>query len=103
MAIQNQYKFLAPRPGSRYKQLFLKERKIRAEIFYRATVGPEPRTPQEVADDFGVPVEAVQEAIDYCTRNQALLDQERRTVLDDIHARGLDKPSRVPASATPPS
>jgi hypothetical protein len=81
----------------------LKERKIRAETLYRATVGPEPRTPEEVAGDFDVPVEAVREAMDYCTRNQALLDQERRAVLDDIHARGLDKPARVPANVTPQS
>jgi hypothetical protein len=103
MAIQNPYKFLAPRPGSRYKQFFLRERKIRAEVLYRATVGPEPRTAQEVAGDFDVPLEAVQEAIDYCTRNRALLDQERRAVLDDIHSRGLVKPWPAPANVTPQS
>jgi hypothetical protein len=51
---------------------------MRAEVLYRHTVGPEPRTPQEVADDYGLPLEAVLEAIDYATRNSELLDEERR-------------------------
>jgi uncharacterized protein (DUF433 family) len=101
MAVPTEYKFLAQRPGSRYKQFFLKERKIRAEVLYRATVGLEPRTAEEVARDFDVPVEAVREAIDYCTRNRALLDQERQAVLDDIRARGLDQPPHVPAEFKP--
>ncbi len=34
--------------------------------FSRATVGPEPRTPEEIAHDFGVPIEAVRDAVHYC-------------------------------------
>ena len=96
MALQTTYQFLEPRSGSNYRQWFLKGRKIRAEILYRATVGPEPRTPEEIAHDFGVPIEAVHEAIHYCLHNEALLRQEREEVLSDIQARGLDKPPFVP-------
>jgi uncharacterized protein (DUF433 family) len=103
MAVENQYTFLAARPGSRYKQLFLKDRKIRAEVLYRATVGPEPRTPEAVAADFDVSIDAVREAIDYCTRNHALLDQERCAVLDDMRARGLKNRMSAAGKATPQS
>ncbi len=54
-----------------------------------------------MARDFGVPVEAVVEAIDYCQRNEDLLRQEREEDLADIRARGLDKPPYVPADYKP--
>src|SRR3989442_1479657 len=51
MSEQNQYRFLEPRPCSNYRQLFIKGRRIRAEVLYRQTVGEDPRTPEQVADD----------------------------------------------------
>lgn len=99
MAVQTTYQFLEPRPGSNYRQLFVKGRKLRAEILYRATVGAEPRTPEEVSHDFDVPLEAVQESIHYCLYNEPLLRQEREAVLSNLRARGLDKPPFVPADA----
>lgn len=98
MAVQTTYQFLEPRPGSNYRQLFVKGRKLRAEILYRATVGSEPRTPEEVSQDFGVPLEAVHEAVQYCLHNEPLLRQEREAVLANIRARGLDQPPCVPAA-----
>jgi hypothetical protein len=68
MAVHITYKFLEPRPASNYRQLFLRGRNLRAEVLYRATIGPEPRTPAEVAHDYGVPLEAV----------KAVLSQEIR-------------------------
>jgi hypothetical protein len=96
MAVHMTYKCLEPRAGSPYRQLFVRGRKLRAEILYRATVGPEPRTPEEVAYDYNVPVEAVAEAIHYCLHHEEVLRQEREAVLADIRARGLDKPPFVP-------
>jgi uncharacterized protein (DUF433 family) len=72
-----EYKFLGPRFGTSYRQYFVKGTKIRAEMLYRQTIGLEPRTPEEVARDFEVPVEAVYEAIQYCKENENLLRQER--------------------------
>ena len=96
MTIETTYKYLEPRAGSQYRQLFLRGRKIRAEIFYRATLGAEARTPEEVAQDFEVPVEAVYEALHYCRHHEDLLWQEREEVLADLRARGLDQPPFVP-------
>ena len=92
MAVHITYKFLEPRPASNYRQLFLRGRNLRAEILYRATIGPEPRTPEEVAHDYGVPLEAVEEAAHYCLHHEARLRQEREEVFADIWRQGLDQP-----------
>jgi hypothetical protein len=69
MGQEFEYRYLKPKPWSNYRQLFVNER-IRAEILYRETVGPEPLTPEEVAKEYQLPVDAVKEAIEYCLRNQ---------------------------------
>jgi hypothetical protein len=84
------YKYLKPKPGSNYRQLFVNGR-IRAEILYRETVGSEPLTPEEVAKEYHLPIEAVKEAIDYCLHNQDLLDAERARETARIQAAGRDK------------
>lgn len=59
-----QWLYLASNPKSAYKQLFLKGTRIRAEVVYGWTVdGSEPATPEEVARDYGIPPDAVREAI----------------------------------------
>src|SRR5215510_869600 len=66
MTIVPTYPFLEARPQSAYRQLFIKGTRIRAEIIYRAHVNPEePRTPEQLALDYGLPLEAVREAIEY--------------------------------------
>jgi hypothetical protein len=85
-----EYKYLKPKPGSNYRQLFVNGR-IRAEVLYRETVGPQPLMPHEVAEEYGLPLEAVREAIDYCIHNQALLDEERAREADRIKAAGRDQ------------
>ena len=56
---QPQYQHLEARPGSNYRQLFLKGRRIRAAVVDEEIHGPDPRTPEEFARDFQVPLEAV--------------------------------------------
>src|ERR1019366_10793466 len=58
---QTQYQNLEPRPGSNYRQFFLKGRRIRAAVVDESIHGPDPRTPEEFARDFQVPLEAVLE------------------------------------------
>src|SRR5205823_1569426 len=72
----DEYKHLEHRPASYYQQLFLKGRKIRAEILYRLTIGDEPRTPEQVAEDYDLPLQAVQEAIHYCVHHPDVLRQD---------------------------
>ncbi len=72
------YQFLEQRPKSAYRQPFIKGTRIRAEIVYgactaldelRADDDQDPRTPQQVALDYGLPLEAVLESIEYCRSN----------------------------------
>jgi uncharacterized protein (DUF433 family) len=102
MSIQIQYDFLESRPRSNYKQLWVKGRHMRAEVLYRYTVGPEPESPEQVAKEYDLPVGAVFEAIDYCTRNRDLLDAERSQEAANIRARGLDHYPHAPADYQPP-
>src|SRR5437870_2743865 len=95
MDTNGQYKHLKPKRGSRYRQLFFG--RIRAEVLYRETLGPEPLTPAEVAREYKVPVGAVLEAIDYCVQNKDLLDAERAREDEEIRAAGRDKWPFAPA------
>ncbi|MFL5242476.1 MAG: hypothetical protein ACJ8FY_10245 [Gemmataceae bacterium] len=103
MLESNGYKYLEPRPGSNYRQLFYKGRNLRAEVLYRETIGLEPRTPEELANDYRIPVEAVYEAIDYCVKNEELLRAERDRTLKRIHQGGFDRPPSAPADYKPES
>ena len=62
--VNTQWKHLAPNPKSAYRQLFIKGRRIRAWVIYCAHVTDE-MTPQEIAEDRDLPVEAVRECIAY--------------------------------------
>ena len=89
-----QYQHLEPRPGSNYRQLFLKGRRIRAAVVHEAVHGPDPYTPEEFAREYGVPLEAVREALDYVANNLPLIEAERDREAADVRARGLDRPPR---------
>jgi len=89
MDANGEYKLLKPKRGSRYRQLFFG--RIRAEVLYRETVGREPLTPDEVAREYNVPVDAVLEAIDYCVKNKDLLDTERAREDEEIRKSGRDQ------------
>src|SRR5271166_4688546 len=88
------YMHLEPRPGSNYHQLFIKGRRIRAAVVYEAVHGPHPYTPEEFALNYGVPMEAVREALDYVANNLALIESQRDREAADVRARGLDRPKQ---------
>jgi hypothetical protein len=97
MDANGEYKYLKPKRGSRYRQLFYG--RIRAEVLYRETVGTDPLTPEEVAREYNVPVEAVREAIDYCVKNKDLLDAERAREDAAIRMAGRDHWPYAPSPA----
>jgi hypothetical protein len=94
------YQYLQPKRGSRYPQLAVSGR-IRAEILYRETLGPEPLSPEQVAKEYNIPVEAVLEAIHYCEHNRALLDSERAREQATIEARGFEHWPHAPQAPEP--
>jgi uncharacterized protein (DUF433 family) len=91
---EKQYEHLEPRPGSNYRTLWIKGRRIRATVVDEAIHGPDPRTPEEFAEDFQVPLAAVLETLDYVANNQEQIWAERRREVERLRARGLlDEPA----------
>ena len=89
-----QWKHLERRPGSSYQQLCIKGKRIWAWTLYCETMNEkEPRTPQQLAEDWGVPLEAVQEAIEYCQSDPPELREDFRK--DELlsEAIGMNDPA----------
>jgi uncharacterized protein (DUF433 family) len=101
MTIANGYQHLECRPGSNYKQLFVKGRRIRAEILYRQTIGNDSRTPQQVAADYELPLETVQEAIQYCIENPQVLQEDRDREQANVIEDEQKQPPIVPVNFQP--
>lgn len=79
------------KPKSVYKQLFVRDRWIAARTLYGQILGEDARTPEEVAADYGLPVEVVLEAIAYCESKPPEIqeDFEREQALSQMI--GTDK------------
>ncbi len=88
-----QWAYLAPNPKSSYKQLFIRGTRIRAEVVYGLTVdGSEPMTPEQVAEDMGLPLEAVREAIAYCASDPPEVRADHRREEAVMEATGMNDP-----------
>jgi uncharacterized protein (DUF433 family) len=82
------WKYLERRPGSSYQQLAIKGKRIWAWTLYCAFMNEkEPRTPEQIAEDWGVPLEAVQEAIAYCQSDPPELREDQRK--DDLLSQAI--------------
>jgi uncharacterized protein (DUF433 family) len=85
--------YLAPNPNSSYKQLFIKGTRIRARVLYGMYVSAEePMTPQEIAAEFNLPLEAVKEAITYCQANPPEIAQDFEREQRLMEASGMNDP-----------
>lgn len=60
-----EWKWLYHYPKSNYQQLSVKGTRIHASTIHMRSIGEEARPPEQLAEDFGVPLEAVLEAIEY--------------------------------------
>jgi uncharacterized protein (DUF433 family) len=88
-----QWQHLARKPGSLYRQLFVKGTRIRAWVLYNYFTPGEDwpgQSVQEIATDFNLPVDAVREAIAYCESNPPELreDWEREQALEAATQNG---------------
>src|SRR6266567_7557497 len=92
--------YLAPKPGSAYKQLFVKGTRIMARILYGMYMSEEePRTPEEIAAAFQLPLEAVQEAIAYCASNPPEIQEDWQREEANVRARASQDQQQL----TPPT
>jgi uncharacterized protein (DUF433 family) len=87
MAVETQYKYLVSRPHPWKKQLFVKGC---GNLTARSVVGAmysNGLTPEQVAKNFDLPVEAVLECIQYYEENKDMVDAEVR---EERRRGGLD-------------
>ena len=99
MDTEKQYKHLEFRPGGVARQPFLKGVKIRADTLYSDSIEnidddgnvTPGRTPEEIAEDRNLSVEAVREAIEWCEKHLdvVLADRARENRLLD--AEGVNR------------
>lgn len=87
------WKYLAPKPKSNYKQLFVKGRKIAARTLYGMYVSEEePMTVEEIAADYDLPVEVVDEAIRYCESDPPEIREDFEREQRLMEALGMNDP-----------
>jgi uncharacterized protein (DUF433 family) len=88
-SVSVQYQHLAPNPKSSYKQLFVNGTRLRARVLYGSYMSEEePRSIEEIAADYRLPIEAVKEAIAYCESNPPELFEDYRREAALVQACG---------------
>src|SRR4051794_9344521 len=95
MSTTTTYQYLEPHVGSSYRQLFIKGTKFRADIIASAAYqrgDEDDRTPEQVAKDHGISVEAVYEAIRYCESKPVEVAYDHRRTDLIIEASGMNHP-----------
>ncbi len=84
---KNQWQYLEKRPHPWRQQLYIKGRRIKANVIYSDLIVNE-ETPEEAAENWELPLAAIEEVIEYCQTHQELLKQEareeRRIVLEGV-------------------
>ena len=86
------WKYLERDPKSRLKQLSIRGRRIRARTLYGMFMSAEePMTPEEIAADYDLPLEAVQEAITYCQSDPPEIKEDFERQERFMEAIGLNE------------
>ncbi len=75
MTTKTQWQYLKRRPQSRWKQLYIKDRKLKAHTVWSDMIVNQ-WSEEETAYNWDLPIEAVREAIEYCKANLELLKKE---------------------------
>ena len=100
------YEYLVRKPGSSYRQLFVKDRWVRARTLYGMYMSAEePQTVEQIAADYQIPVEAVREAIEWCESDPPELRHDMGRDEAIMEASGMNEPgykfNPKPRSLTP--
>jgi uncharacterized protein (DUF433 family) len=91
---QTEWQYLEKREGSWRKQLYIKGRRLRASIVYSDMIVNE-MTLEEAADNWDLPIEAIQEAIQYCETHQDLLQEESEVERRYLEERGISLEPKI--------
>lgn len=85
---KTQWQYLEKRPHPWREQLYIKGRRMKAfDLWMDMIVNHE--TPSEAAFNWDLPLEAVQEAIEYCETHQELLKREASEERRYLEERGI--------------
>jgi uncharacterized protein (DUF433 family) len=87
------YKYLVRKPNSLYRQLFVKDRWVAARTLYGLSVGEDAMTPEEIAADYDLPLEAVLEAIAYCQSQPPEIGEDYAAEEALMEASGMSDPA----------
>jgi hypothetical protein len=101
MNSSSEWKYLAPKPNSLYRQLFVKDRWVAARTLYGQTLGEDARSAEQVATDYGLPVDVVQEAIAYCETSPREIREDWEREETSIQSTRTDQ-SKIPQQSAPP-
>ncbi len=97
------YRYLERRPQSAYRSLFIKGTRIRARSVYGDYARAEdPWTPEVIAEQYNIPLEAVKEAIAYCQSNPPELLEDYRHEEALMEASGMNDPEYKKTGKTRP-
>src|SRR5437899_4381459 len=89
----NNWTYLEPRPKSFYRQLFIKDTRMRARSIYGWHASEEePMTAEQLAEEFNLPLEAVKEAIAYCESNPPEIQRDFEAEEALMEATGMNDP-----------
>jgi hypothetical protein len=92
METMTDWKYLARKPKSNYQQLFVKDCWVAARTLFGQTVGEGARTPNQLAADYRLPLEAVLEAIAYCESSPREIHEDWQREQTLIDAVGINAP-----------
>jgi len=93
-SVSTEYKYLERKPKSNYKQLFVKGTRIMARILYGQYMSEEePRTVEQIAADYNLPIEAVREAIAYCDTDPIEIREDFAREEAIMEATGMNDPN----------
>src|SRR5258706_10048143 len=91
---QTRWRYLERDPKSSMRQLSVKGRRVRARTLYGAYLSAdEPRTIEQIAADFQLPVAAVEEAIAYCKSNPPEIELDLARTQAIMDASGENDPN----------
>ena len=84
---KTQWQYLEHRPHPWRQQLYIKGKRIKASVIYSDMIVNN-ETPAEAAENWDLPLAAIEELIEYCQSHQELLEreaaEERRIVLEGV-------------------
>ncbi|MDJ0717877.1 MAG: hypothetical protein QNJ54_27265 [Prochloraceae cyanobacterium] len=89
-----QWQYLEQRPHPWRKQLYIKGKRLKAFTVWMDMLVNN-LTPQEVAENKDIPLEAVMEALEYCQNNSELLKAEAIEVRRRLEEKGYNLEPQV--------